>query len=196
MKDYSAYSDEELIEMLRSGEDEIMDFILKKYKPLVRKNANARYLVGGENDDLIQEGMIGLFKAVKNYRNDRNSSFFSFAQLCICGQLSTAVEASQRDKNQPLNSYVSFSSNDDEGQGLEKNFAIDFESPEHVFLENENLIEMQEKLLSSLSAMEKQVFELYLDGNEYKQIAEMMGKTPKSIDNALQRIKRKQKKGR
>ena len=107
MDRYEKMTDEQLIQKLRDGDNRIVDYIMEKYKNLVRKEANAMYLLGGENEDLIQEGMIGLFKAVQNYEPDQNSSFFSFAKLCISRQLYSAIEASRRKKHSPLNSYVS-----------------------------------------------------------------------------------------
>ena len=107
MDRYEKMTDEQLIRKLRDGDNIIVDYIMEKYKNLVRKEANAMYLLGGENEDLIQEGMIGLFKAVQNYEPDQNSSFFSFAKLCISRQLYSAIEASRRKKHSPLNSYVS-----------------------------------------------------------------------------------------
>ena len=108
MADYQEMSDEQLIGQLRSGDSGVMDYILDKYKPLVRKKANAVFLIGGETDDLIQEGMIGLFKAVRDYDGGKEASFFSFAELCITRQLYKAVEASNRKKHAPLNTYISF----------------------------------------------------------------------------------------
>ena len=105
MDRYEKMTDEQLIQKLRDGDNRIVDYIMEKYKNLVRKEANAMYLLGGENEDLIQEGMIGLFKAVQNYEPDQNSSFFSFAKLCISRQLYSAIEASRRKKHSPLNSY-------------------------------------------------------------------------------------------
>lgn len=196
MEDYSRFSDEQLIARLHNGgsdKNDIMDYILGKYKPLVRKKTNALYLIGGEDDDLIQEGMIGLFKAVRDYRDDRDSSFFNFAQLCISRQLCSALEASNRKKHIPLNTYISFSQ-DDDGQGeLEEFTPIDFDSPEQLLIEQEKFKEFQEQLWSKLSNMEKKVLELYLDGNNYTTIARMLGKPDKSIDNALQRIRQKLK---
>lgn len=196
MEDYSRFSDEQLIARLHNGgndKNDIMDYILEKYKPLVRKKTNALYLIGGEDDDLIQEGMIGLFKAVRDYRDDRDSSFFNFAQLCISRQLCSALEASNRKKHIPLNTYISFSQ-DDDGQGeLEEFTPIDFDSPEQLLIEQEKFKEFQEQLWSKLSNMEKKVLELYLDGNNYTTIARMLGKPDKSIDNALQRIRQKLK---
>ena len=108
METYQKLSDEELIKRLRLGDEKIMDFVLDKYKPLVRKKANAMFLIGGDTDDLIQEGMIGLFKAIRDFKEEKEATFFSFAQLCITRQIYSAVEASNRKKHAPLNSYVSF----------------------------------------------------------------------------------------
>lgn len=195
MEDYRGFSDEQLIARLHSGEDEkneIMDFILEKYKPLVRKKTNTLYLIGGENDDLIQEGMIGLFKAVRDYRDDKDSSFFNFAQLCITRQLCTALEASNRKKHIPLNTYISFSQ-EQNGESLEDLVSYDISSPEQLLIEQEKFKEFQEQLWSKLSNMEKKVLELYLDGNNYTTIARILDKPDKSIDNALQRIRQKLK---
>lgn len=185
---YENYTDEELIGKLRGGEDTIMEYILEKYKPLVRKKTNALYLMGGENEDLIQEGMIGLFKAIRDYQLDRESSFANFAQLCVSRQLYSALQASNRKKHQPLNSYVSFSVEEEElaESGLPRSF-----NPEEWILEQEKMTEFQQNIKKSLSVMEQEVLQLYLEGNNYQRISEIMGKTPKSIDNALQRIKQK-----
>ena len=190
--DYDGYTDEELIEKLRQGEEDIMDYILEKYKPLVRKRTNAMYLIGGENEDLIQEGMIGLFKAIRDYHSDRDSSFFHFAQLCINCQLYTALEASNRKKHMPLNSYVSLSG----GEG-DETFSVSEEvlgrnrSPEQMVIEQEVLDEFTGKLKKRLSPLERQVLSLYLEGSNYVQIAKILHKPPKSVDNALQRIRQK-----
>ena len=138
MEDYSAYTDEELIMRIHNDKNdhgdnnEIMDYILEKYKPLVRKKTNALYLIGGENDDLIQEGMIGLFKAVRDYKSDKEASFYSFAQLCITRQLSSALEASNRKKHMPLNTYISFSQSDSDGTEFEEMLQDDIASPEQL----------------------------------------------------------------
>lgn len=192
MNRYEKCSDEELIEELRNGNNELMDFILEKYKPLVRKKTNAMYLIGGENEDLIQEGMIGLFKAVRDFQLDKESSFFTFANLCINRQLYSALEASNRKKHQPLNSYISFSMEEDElGVSLEEILVNDSESPEELMIEQEKYVEFQKQLRENLSKMEKEVLNYYLNGHNYIQIGEIMGKSPKSIDNALQRIRQK-----
>ena len=189
---YSEYSDEVLIEKLRDGDTEIADFIMEKYKPLVRKKTNAMYLIGGEPEDLIQEGMIGLFKAVRDFNLEKEVSFFSFAEICITRQLYSALEASNRKKHIPLNTYVSFSNQEDaDGVNLEQMVTEQTLSPEQILIEQERKQEFFDKLEEKLSRMERNVLYLYLEGSSYTQIAEKMGKTPKSIDNSLQRIRGK-----
>ena len=189
---YQNFSDEDLIQMLRAGDAEIADYIMEKYKPLVRKKSNAMYLIGGETEDLIQEGMIGLFKAVRDFNLEKESSFFSFAELCITRQLYSALEASNRKKHIPLNTYISFSNQDDsDGLNLEQMLTDETASPEQMMIENETKEEFFQRLEEKLSPMEKKVLSMYLDGNTYTQIAELMNKAPKSIDNSLQRIRGK-----
>lgn len=190
---YGDFTDEQLIERLRSGETQIMEYILDKYKPLVRKKANAMYLIGGETDDLIQEGMIGLFKAIRDYDAGRETSFFHFAEICISRQLYNAVEASNRKKHAPLNSYVSFyAGSEEEGQSLLDSLSSgEIGNPEDMIISQENAKQFWKQLRERLSGMEQQVLDEYLSGLNYKQIAQRMGKSPKAIDNALQRIKGK-----
>ena len=190
--DYTAYSDEELIAKIREGHGELADYIIKKYMPLVRKKTNAMYLIGGETEDLIQEGMYGLFKAVRDFDPQKGVSFFSFAEICITRQLYSVLEASNRKKHLPLNTYVSFSNQEDaEGIKLEQMVTEQTISPEQILIEQERKREFFEKLEEKLSPLEKKVLYLYLEGKNYVVIAEYMGKTPKSIDNALQRIRGK-----
>ncbi len=196
MEEYLKKTDEELIALLRSGEQGITDYLMEKYKNLVRKKAKALYLIGGDNDDLIQEGMIGLFKAIRDYRADRESSFYHFADLCIARQLYTAVEASQRKKHAPLNSYVPLyaDSEDAENGGLDNILSsVEELNPEKIVINQEELQAFQKKVEDCLSDMEKEVLAYYLQGLDYNQIAEAMGKEPKAIDNALQRLKKKLK---
>lgn len=189
---YTKYSDEVLIQMLRDGDTEIADYIMEKYKPLVRKKTNAMYLIGGETEDLIQEGMIGLFKAVRDYDPEKEVSFFVFAELCINRQLYSALEASNRKKHIPLNTYISFSNQEETaGINLEQVLTDQTASPEQMLIEQERKEEFFQRLQEKLSPMEKKVLYLYLDGYSYIQIAEQMEKTPKSIDNTLQRIRGK-----
>ena len=192
---YSKFADEELIARLRGGEAEIADYIMEKYKPLVRKKTNVMYLIGGEPEDLIQEGMIGLFKAVRDFDLEKEVSFFTFAELCINRQLYSTLEASNRKKHIPLNTYISFSAQEEgEGANLEDLIADEALSPEQMLIEQERKEEFQRRLEEKLSPMEKKVLYLYLEGNNYTQIGEIMNKPPKSIDNALQRIRGKIKK--
>ena len=191
--EYQKLADEELIQKLREGDERIMDYILEKYKPLVLRKANAMFLIGGDTDDLIQEGMIGLFKAIRDYRSDREASFFHFAELCINRQLYSAVEASNRKKHDPLNTYVSFySQTTEEGKSLAETLLTDqMDDPEQLVIEQENFTAFWEQLREQLSALERQVLDAYLEGKNYRQIAEELGKSPKTIDNALSRIKGK-----
>ena len=184
---YGQCSDEELIERLRNGESKISDYLMEKYKGTVKKRARAMYLIGGETDDLIQEGMIGLFKAVQDYRPDREASFRTFAGLCIDRQLYSAVKNSTRQKHIPLNSYVSLSEEEESGS-LEGLWS---ENPEALVIDRETTGILEKEISRALSPMENKVLDYYLRGYGYVQIAEIMGKTPKSIDNALQRIRGK-----
>lgn len=189
---YQELSDEQLIEMLRAGDDNIMDYILTKYKPMVLGKANAMYLIGGDTDDLIQEGMIGLFKAIRDYRKDKEASFFRFAELCVNRQIYSAVEASNRKKHVPLNTYVSFySQSSEEGKSLAETLPDVTENPEQRIIAQESMQLFWDDVKNRLSAMEREVLDAYLSGLNYRQIAEKMGKSPKAIDNALSRIKSK-----
>lgn len=187
VKDYDTCTDEELIARLRAGEREITDYLIDKYKSLVRTRARALYLVGGDHEDLIQEGMLGLFKAVSDYKPGKEASFATFAGLCIDRQMYSAVASSQRQKHQPLNSFVSLS----EPVSEQELRLVDEETPEEIMISRENVIGMHERIKERLSKFEYQVLELYLKGYDYTQIAEKLGKQPKAIDNALQRIRSK-----
>lgn len=187
VKDYDTCTDEELIARLRAGEREITDYLIDKYKSLVRTRARALYLVGGDHEDLIQEGMLGLFKAVRDYKPVKEASFATFAGLCIDRQMYSAVASSQRQKHQPLNSFVSLS----EPVSEQELRLVDEETPEEIMISRENVIGMHERIKERLSKFEYQVLELYLKGYDYTQIAEKLGKQPKAIDNALQRIRSK-----
>ena len=160
MSRYGQCSDEELIERLRNGESEISDYLMEKYKGTVKKRARAMYLIGGETDDLIQEGMIGLFKAVQDYRPDREASFRTFAGLCIDRQLYSAVKNSTRQKHIPLNSYVSLSEEEESGS-LEGLWS---ENPEALVIDRENTGILEKEISKALSPMENKVLDYYLRG--------------------------------
>ena len=200
MYDYNACRDEELILRLRDGEEAIMDYILNKYKNLVRKYARNMYILGAEEQDLIQEGMIGLFRAIKDYDSGRDASFFTFADLCISRKMYNAIEASKREKHTPLNNYVSlYASNDDENRDGKTIFmdllsAGEISNPENLLIDKENVEQIENLVEQELSSFEKQVFDLYITGMKYTQIAKVLGRDEKSTDNALQRIKSKLKK--
>ena len=205
MDRYEKMTDEQLIQKLRDGDNRIVDYIMEKYKNLVRKEANAMYLLGGENEDLIQEGMIGLFKAVQNYEPDQNSSFFSFAKLCISRQLYSAIEASRRKKHSPLNSYVSLYDMTEEKEPLINTMEAHKNSnPEELLVSQEYAELLESKLEESLSDLENRVLYLHLMGTDYRTIARLscgnrtiarlLDKSPKTVDNALQRIKAKTQK--
>jgi RNA polymerase sporulation-specific sigma factor len=187
MKDYTEYTDEELLKYLRDGTQDIMDYLIDKYKFMVLQKARMLYLVGGEQEDLIQEGMIGLFKAVRDFREDKDASFHTFAQLCVDRQLYNAIQSSNRQKHQPLNSYVSLSSEEWENEL----HSMSQQSPENIIIAEENAARLETKIQQQLSTFENQVLRLYLEGDNYLQIAEKLDKAPKSIDNALQRIRSK-----
>ncbi len=195
---YQNESDEMLIQRLRDGERDITDYIMNKYKNLVRSKAKSMYILGADTEDLIQEGMIGLFKAIRDYDAGRDASFFTFADLCISRQMYTAVQASNRKKNMPLNSYISLyaaSENDNSDNAGEEFINIlgftDQKNPEQLLIDKENVISLERKIEEELSAFEKQVLDLYLTGMSYSQIARVLGRDEKSTDNALQRIKNK-----
>ena len=199
-KAYDDVLDEQLIDMLRQGETSVMEYIMDKYKNLVRKKAKSMYILGGDKDDLIQEGMIGLFKAVRDYDSGRDASFLTFADLCISRQMYTAVSAAGRQKHIPLNSYVSLYAEEDGHMG-EENSAILFaslsnvkENPENMFLDKERVAYLEERIEKELSDFEKQVLDLYMTGMSYSQIAKVLGRDEKSTDNALSRLKSKIKK--
>ncbi len=200
-KFYEDKTDEELLELFRDGETKVMDFLLEKYKHLVRMKANTMFLLGGDTDDLIQEGMIGLFKAIREYDPERNDSFAAFAGLCITRQMYTAIKASNTKKNQPLNNYVSFDlyafaedgSPVGENTGSYEGIGYWQKDPEESVIDRENAIRIEEEVFSTLSVMERQVLSFYASGMPYQEIARVMEKEPKSIDNALQRIRKKLK---
>lgn len=197
--DYRNISDEELILRLRDGESNITDFIMDKYKNLVRSKAKTMYILGADTEDLIQEGMIGLFKAIRDYDCGRDASFYTFADLCVSRQMYTAVQASRREKHVPLNTYISlYSVNSaverEEGEDVQLINAIASNTeinPEELLIDKENVENIERIIEKELSSFEKEVLDLYVIGMSYSQIAKILGRDEKSTDNALQRIKTK-----
>lgn len=194
--DYNNLSDDELIESLRSGNEPVQEYLLEKYKTLVKNEAKKLYILGGDNDDLIQEGMIGLLKAIRTYKSESEASFHTFARVCIDGQMYSAIKASNRQKHIPLNSYIPFESENvaiDESK-INK-FAYDnVTDPETLYLHREYSESFSKELITLLSDMEKEVLLKHISGLHYKEIAEIMAKEPKDIDNTLQRARVKAKK--
>lgn len=200
MSKYDRMTDEQLLCDYKNGNQEIMDYLMVKYKSMVRKKARAMYLLGGENEDLIQEGMIGLIKAVRDFDVTQKTSFSSFAELCVSRQMYSAIEASNRKKHLPLNSYISlFEDSEQEGEGRSLPLIDTIESskendPEVLYFGKEYTEAFAEQLKELLSPLENHVLYLHLKGTDYRTIAELLGKSPKSVDNALQRIKTKAQK--
>ena len=200
MSKYDRMTDEQLLCDYKNGNQEIMDYLMVKYKFMVRKKARAMYLLGGENEDLIQEGMIGLIKAVRDFDVTQKTSFSSFAELCVSMQMYSAIEASNRKKHLPLNSYISlYEDSEQEGEGRSLPLIDTIESskendPEVLYFGKEYTEAFAEQLKELLSPLENHVLYLHLMGTDYRTIAELLGKSPKSVDNALQRIKTKAQK--
>lgn len=199
MQDFEQITDEELIVRLRDGEKQITDYIMEKYKNLVRSKAGSMYILGADRDDLIQEGMIGLFKAIRDYDSGRDASFFTFAELCISRQMYSAVQAAGRMKHIPLNSYISlYGSSAENGEDEQGNvlgvLADQGLNPEDVVIDKENVELLEKRMEQELSSFEKQVLDLHITGMSYSQIAKVLGKDEKSTDNALQRVRTKIKK--
>ena len=192
VKDYDTCTDEELIARLRAGEREITDYLIDKYKSLVRTRARALYLVGGDHEDLIQEGMLGLFKAVRDYKPGKEASFATFAGLCIDRQMYSAVASSQRQKHQPLNSYISLYRTPESGdRELLELIEQPGGDPEERFISRETAAALRRVINTRLTPLEKRVTELFLQGMTYRQIADAVPCPIQSVDNALSRVKRK-----
>ena len=188
MMAFGEIRDEELVRRYRAGEAPVLDYLMEKYKGLVRQRARALYLIGADTDDLIQEGMIGLFKAVRDYQEGHEASFLTFAQLCIDRQMYHAIQTSNRQKNMPLNTYVSL--NQYEPQEV-ASFILHEQDPEAIVIGQENEDALQAFLERELSKLEREVLKRYLQGENYSEIGRELGKGPTAIDNALQRIRRK-----
>lgn len=196
-----ALSEKELLQRAQSQDSDAIDFLMQKYKSVVRRKARSLFMIGGDRDDLTQEGMIGLFKAIRDYQPEKETSFATFAELCISRQLYSAIKSSNRLKNLPLNTYISIyapaytlENGEEDGSFMLDQSLDSLEmSPEEILINRETAQNAKEHLLQQLSKMERRVFELYMEGLTYQEIAQQMDKEPKSIDNALQRIKNKVK---
>lgn len=185
---YEEQTDEELIKRLRGGETEIEEYLCNKYKALVRGKARALYIEGGDSEDLLQEGMLGLFKAVRAYDESREASFFTFASQCITNQMYSAVLSANRKKHSILNESLPLSEIADENAGLSAPFV---NGPERMIIEKEDEDRLIRKIREKLSPLENKVLILFLNGLSYREIGRKLNKSDKAIDNALQRIKGK-----
>lgn len=189
----------EVIKEAQAGDDEAMAYLLEKYKSMVRALSRPLFLMDGDKDDLLQEGMIGLFKAIRTYDASKDASFETFANLCISSQLYSAIKMSNRQKNMPLNSYIPIDAAEsgDSSSEMERSLRFDRalvawqQNPEEIVIGEESAKNIEKRLFSRLSRMERDVLSLFLKGLTYQEIAEKLGKSPKAIDNALQRIKGK-----
>ena len=197
--EYSTLTDEEVIEKIRNHDSYAVDYLLEKYKNAVRQKAKALFIIGGDRDDLIQEGMIGLYKAIRDYDATKNVSFSYFADLCISRQIYDAIKASNRKKNIPLNTYISLNSKVRNGfNDTEEMLSIidiiyqdNNTNPEELIIDKERTSMLEYELERRLSNLEKEVVKLFIVGMKYTEIAAVLNKEPKSIDNALQRIRAK-----
>ena len=192
---YASLSDEQLAVMAQKGDVGATEHILDKYKALVKARAHAYFLIGADHEDIIQEGMIGLYKAIRDFREDKQSSFSAFADLCATRQIVTAIKSATRLKHTPLNNYVSLNKpiyEDESEKTLIDLMAETIVSdPEQIVINDESFRNIHKKIYECLSKFERSVLRLYLDGKSYHEISLVLDRTPKSIDNALQRIKKK-----
>lgn len=195
---YAAYDeidDEIIVNSAREGNNIALNFLIHKYKNFVRAKARSYFLVGADREDIIQEGMIGLYKAIRDFRSDRLSSFRAFAELCITRQMITAIKTATRQKHVPLNSYVSLNrpiyDEDSERTLLDVLSGTKVTDPEELMINKEDFSNIEQKMGEILSDLEWKVLTSYLDGKSYQEIAQELERHVKSIDNALQRVKRK-----
>lgn len=192
---YDDMLDEEIIVDARAGDNKALEYIINKYKSFVRAKARTYFLIGADREDIIQEGMIGLYKAIRDFREDKLSSFRAFAELCITRQIITAIKTATRQKHIPLNSYVSLNKPifDDESDRTLMDVICEesITDPEEMIINREEFAGIEVKMGEILSGLEWEVLSLYLQGKSYQEIAEELDRHVKSIDNALQRVKRK-----
>ena len=195
--DYDLLPEAEVVDRAREDDGDALEYLLNKYKGMVRLRARAYYLIGADREDLIQEGMIGLYRAICDFDQDKQVSFKSFADICVTRQLITAIKAATRQKHRPLNSYVSLNKaaydEDESERTLLDTVAGDetTQNPEDIMIDREDFSETEARIQKLLSDFEHQVLELYIAGKSYQEIAVLLERSPKSIDNALQRTKAK-----
>ena len=188
-------TDEEIVALAQAGDRVALEYLLNKYKNFVRSKARSYFLIGADHEDIVQEGMIGLFKAIRDYQAERLSSFRAFAELCITRQIITAIKTATRQKHVPLNSYVSLNKPiyDEESDRTLMDVIVEghAQNPEELIIGREDIVSIRDRVDEVLSSLEQEVLSAYLDGKSYQEIADKLGRHVKSIDNALQRVKRK-----
>lgn len=192
---YNVMLDEDVVEYAKDGDDGALEYLINKYKNFVRAKARSYFLIGADREDIIQEGMIGLYKAIRDFRSDKLSSFRAFAELCITRQIITAIKTATRQKHIPLNSYVSLNKpiydEDSDRTLLDVISGSKITDPEELIISREEFDDIEEKMGQILSSLEWKVLMSYLEGKSYQEIAVDLKRHVKSIDNALQRVKRK-----
>ncbi|NLC38869.1 MAG: RNA polymerase sporulation sigma factor SigH [Clostridia bacterium] len=192
---YEVMIDEDIVELAQDGDDIAQEFLINKYKNFVRAKARSYFLIGADREDIIQEGMIGLYKAIRDFRCDKLSSFRAFAELCITRQIITAIKTATRQKHIPLNSYISLNKpiydEDSDRTLLDVISGTKITDPEELIISREEFNDIEEKMGEILSTLEWKVLMSYLEGKSYQEIAVDLKRHVKSIDNALQRVKRK-----
>ena len=193
--DFDGMTDEEIALLAQQGDADASEYLLNKYKNFVRSKARSYFLVGADHEDIVQEGMIGLFKAFRDFRPDKLASFHAFAEICVTRQIITAIKTATRQKHVPLNSYVSLNKPiyDEESDRTLMDVIVEgrAQNPEDLIIGQEDLVSIRDRVDQVLSSLEQDVLNAYLDGKSYQEIADKLGRHVKSIDNALQRVKRK-----
>ena len=192
---YASMSDEELVELAQKGDGEALPFLLDKYKNFVRARARSYFLIGADHEDIVQEGMIGLYKAIRDYNPDKLTTFRAFAELCVKRQIITAIKTATRQKHVPLNTYISLNKPvyDEESERtlVDVLYADTVSNTEEICIHQEEFSAIEKKLGEILSPLERRVLRCYLEGKSYQEISGVLNRPVKSIDNALQRVKRK-----
>ena len=194
-QDFDSMTDEQVVKLAQDTDSRALEYLLNKYKNFVRTKARSYFLIGADHEDIVQEGMLGLYKAIRDFKEDRQTSFRAFAELCITRQIITAIKTATRQKHIPLNSYISLNKpiyeEDSDRTLLDVITEGGISNPEDMLIDREDLSFIEGRIGQMMSDLEKQVLVLYMEGKSYVEIADEMGRHVKSIDNALQRIKRK-----
>ncbi|WP_445683620.1 RNA polymerase sporulation sigma factor SigH [Solibacillus sp. FSL R7-0668] len=195
VRQFEHLTDEQLVEQVHLGNTDALDFLISKYRLFVKSKARSYFLIGADREDIIQEGMIGLYKAIRDFKEDKLASFRAFAELCITRQIITAIKTATRQKHIPLNSYVSLDKPiyDEESERTLMDIITSpiSDDPEYLMINREDYLYLEQKMGEVLSELEQQVLTRYLEGQSYNEISEELNRHVKSIDNALQRVKRK-----